>query len=65
MIGILTTHGCVTESIHSSRELYGLRDDRVLQFSNYTFDLSIWVCLFQLFCNRKVIRGLPRIGVER
>ncbi|KAF8574906.1 amino acid adenylation [Ramaria rubella] len=40
--GIVTGHGAVIESVISSREVFGPRHDRVLQFSNYTFDFSVW-----------------------
>lgn len=42
--GVVTTHGNVIESTISAQELYDYLNDRVLQFSDFTFDVSIWVC---------------------
>lgn len=41
---MVLTHGSVLESTLGSRELIGTLNQRVLQFSNYTFDVSVWVC---------------------
>lgn len=43
VLGVALSHGAVIESVLGSREVYGPRSDRVLQFSNYTFDFSVWV----------------------
>jgi non-ribosomal peptide synthetase component F len=43
--GVMLTHGAVIESLVASWEVIGLLDGRVLQFSSYTFDVSIWVCI--------------------
>ncbi|KAF8574904.1 amino acid adenylation [Ramaria rubella] len=40
--GVVVTHGSVIESTLASRKLVGPLDGRVLQFSNYTFDFSVW-----------------------
>jgi hypothetical protein len=41
--GVVLSHGAVVQSVLGGREVIGGRDDRVLQFSNYTFDFSVWV----------------------
>jgi hypothetical protein len=41
--GVLLSHGSIIESVVASREVIGIQDGRVLQFSNYTFDISVWV----------------------
>ena len=43
--GVILTHGAVIESIVASREVIGVQDSRVLQFANYTFDISVWVSM--------------------
>ncbi|KAF8580664.1 amino acid adenylation, partial [Ramaria rubella] len=40
--GVVLTHGSTIESALGSREALGTLDGRVLQFSNYTFDFSVW-----------------------
>ncbi|KAF8581317.1 amino acid adenylation [Ramaria rubella] len=40
--GVVLTHGSIIESLIGVRAVVGPRDDRVLQFSNYTFDVSVW-----------------------
>ncbi|KAF8587753.1 amino acid adenylation [Ramaria rubella] len=40
--GVVLTHGSIVESAIGSREVIGALDGRVLQFSNYTFDVSVW-----------------------
>lgn len=43
MTGVVLTHGSIIESLIAAHEVFGRRDDRVLQFSDYTFDVSVWV----------------------
>ncbi|KAF8584770.1 acetyl-CoA synthetase-like protein [Ramaria rubella] len=40
--GVVLTHGATVETTLGSREVIGLLNGRVLQFSNYTFDVSVW-----------------------
>ncbi|KAF8573476.1 AMP-binding-domain-containing protein [Ramaria rubella] len=40
--GVVLTHGAIIESVIDAHEVIGRRDDRVLQFSDYTFDYSVW-----------------------
>ncbi|KAF8573140.1 acetyl-CoA synthetase-like protein [Ramaria rubella] len=40
--GVVVTHGAIIESLMGAHEVFGRRDDRVLQFSGYTFDYSVW-----------------------
>ncbi|KAF8584771.1 AMP-dependent synthetase and ligase, partial [Ramaria rubella] len=40
--GVVLTHGSTVESALGSREAVGSLNGRVLQFSNYTFDFSVW-----------------------
>ncbi|KAF8581319.1 acetyl-CoA synthetase-like protein, partial [Ramaria rubella] len=40
--GVILTHGSIIESIIGSQEVLGHLNARVLQFSNYTFDFSVW-----------------------
>ncbi|KAF8572627.1 acetyl-CoA synthetase-like protein, partial [Ramaria rubella] len=40
--GVVLTHGSTIESALGSRETIGTLNGRVLQFSNYTFDFSVW-----------------------
>ncbi|KAF8573006.1 acetyl-CoA synthetase-like protein [Ramaria rubella] len=40
--GVVLTHGATIETALGSREAIGLLNGRVLQFSNYTFDVSVW-----------------------
>ncbi|KAF8572689.1 acetyl-CoA synthetase-like protein [Ramaria rubella] len=40
--GVVLTHGSTVESALGSREAIGRLNGRVLQFSNYTFDVSVW-----------------------
>ncbi|KAF8580409.1 hypothetical protein K439DRAFT_1662792 [Ramaria rubella] len=40
--GVVLTHGSIIESLIGAHAVIGHRDDRVLQFSNYTFDVSVW-----------------------
>ncbi|KAF8584773.1 acetyl-CoA synthetase-like protein [Ramaria rubella] len=40
--GVVVTHGAIIESLIGAHEVFGRRDDRVLQFSGYTFDYSVW-----------------------
>ncbi|KAF8584766.1 acetyl-CoA synthetase-like protein [Ramaria rubella] len=42
MAGVVLNHGCIIESSFGAREVLGIRDDRVLPFSDYTFDVSVW-----------------------
>jgi hypothetical protein len=43
--GVVLTHGSVIESVTASREIIGVQDGRVLQFANYTFDITVWVSI--------------------
>ncbi|KAF8572636.1 AMP-dependent synthetase and ligase, partial [Ramaria rubella] len=40
--GVILTHGSIVESAIGSQEVIGPLNGRVLQFSNYTFDFSVW-----------------------
>ncbi|KAF8580410.1 acetyl-CoA synthetase-like protein [Ramaria rubella] len=40
--GVILTHGSIIESAVGSQEVTGPLNGRVLQFSNYTFDVSVW-----------------------
>ncbi|KAF8575295.1 acetyl-CoA synthetase-like protein [Ramaria rubella] len=40
--GVVVTHGAIIESLIGAHEVIGRRDDRVLQFSDHTFDYSVW-----------------------
>ncbi|KAF8588131.1 acetyl-CoA synthetase-like protein, partial [Ramaria rubella] len=40
--GVVLTHGSTIESILASREAVGNMNGRILQFLNYTFDVSVW-----------------------
>jgi hypothetical protein len=46
--GVVLTHGSIIESLVGAHAVIGRRDDRVLQFSDYTFDVSVWVCTLRL-----------------
>jgi hypothetical protein len=43
--GVVLSHGSIIESAIGSRNVFGFLDGRVLQFSNYMFDVSVWVSL--------------------
>lgn len=45
-LGVILTHGSIIESTLASRDLVGRLNGRILQLSNYTFDLSVWVFPF-------------------
>ncbi|KAF8584768.1 acetyl-CoA synthetase-like protein [Ramaria rubella] len=42
MAGVVLNHGCIIESLLGARKVLGIRDDRILPFSDYTFDVSVW-----------------------
>jgi hypothetical protein len=43
--GVVLAHGSIIESLIGSRDLFGPLDGRILQFANYTFDVSVWVSI--------------------
>jgi hypothetical protein len=45
MEGVVLLHGSIIESLIGCHELCGLLDGRVLQFADYTFDVSVWVSM--------------------
>jgi hypothetical protein len=43
VLGVILINGSIIESLVASREVFGTLDGRVLQFANYTFDITVWV----------------------